>query len=335
MLENDLKTFTATKVLPDPRQRETMEAFGCSGPPDPRREENSFIHEQPPGSRSSDTNQDLQAQNSSHADSVSVSKFKRAIRLDFVGADQLPFEDGRRLDCRIRLLCASLRPVDLHTYSGKLVRGKLEVNRRAPFDIFLPESNFQDAELEHTIWDLSAGTERFLGGCALRASQIFAPEDEDDAVGLPDAGHLSVLLVDLAPDAPDIQNPITSRKIRLMVEHRIKSAPCDAHANVEQKRREAAEAAHPVQPRLACRPPYTLAPWATQDEVFRPSYGNPERYLDKSMLPRMVAGADGWSALWLSAAADVSSFRRGALMSEVVLGSARQSPETFAWSKGH
>lgn len=338
LLEMEEKVFTATKVPPDPRQRESMEAFGRSGPPGPSSEEDSSAHAKPAqfstadtGSSDTMTNKDLRDPNRLHADSLSVSKLRRAIRLDFVGADQMPFEDGRRIDCRIRLLCARQRPVDLHTYSGKIAGGKLQMSRRTPFDIFVPDSDFLDAELEHTLWDLSAGTERFLGGCALKASQVLSPEEEEDA-GLRDV-HLSVLLVDLVPDAPDMCSFTIGNKIRLLVEHRIKTAPADAGVAADQGREETDTKvdSQAVQRRRHGIP----AGWVTQEQIFRPSnlYRYPGRLRDESALHRTNGAEVGWSAFYWSAGEAASGFRHGvhsALMSGAVRSSLLSAPAAFA-----
>ncbi len=226
MLEGDVQQFMATKVLPELKMQESTEEVVLSRLRD--------SGAQSPSLRKS----------RAHSGTGNLSKLKRGIRLDVVSAAGLPCEDDRRIHCRIRLLCVGQEPIELHTYAGKMLRGELQINRRTPFDIFVPEPDFEDAELEHTLWDVSAGEEVFLGGCALKADQVMVPEESSHAQ---DSCHLSVLLVDFAPDY--------RHKIRLMVEHCIKAGPKILDVAVGT-------------------PSYTPHSWTTKGPVFRPSHSS-------------------------------------------------------------
>jgi hypothetical protein len=255
MLEGDVQQFMATKVLPEQRTQETTEEVMHSRIPD--------CSAQSPSLRES----------RAHSGTGNLSRLKRGIRLDVVSAAGLPCEDDRRIHCRIRLLCVGQQPIELHTYSGKMRRGELQINRRTPFDIFVPEPDFEDAELEHTLWDVSAGEEVFLGGCALKADQVKMPEEPSQAQ---DSSHLSVLLVDYAPDY--------RHKIRLMVEHSIKAGP-------------------KILDVVVGTPSYTPHPWASREPVFRPSHSSSHASL-RGMVGMTWSAGDAMHALpaaWASA----------------------------------
>ena len=48
-------------------------------------------------------------------------------------------------------------PLELHTFSGRTKNGELKMAKRSPFDILLADSDFESAEIEHTLWDVAAG----------------------------------------------------------------------------------------------------------------------------------------------------------------------------------
>ena len=39
------------------------------------------------------------------------------------------------------------------------MNGELKMARRLPFDILLADSDFDSAEIEHTLWDVASGDE--------------------------------------------------------------------------------------------------------------------------------------------------------------------------------
>ena len=176
----------------------------------------------------------------------------------------LRFREKKQSDSEViismlsRLLSERSEPVELHTYFGEVLGGELKFHRRRPFDIVVPLSRCDELEIEHTLWDVSAGTCRrnfgvfahlkssficttnamqkhscmgsiidtgtngFLGGCALLASQVSAETDDYGQ------GNTSVLLIDYVSLTTSSQHDpfVHGRlpgKIRLFVQHEAKA----------------------------------------------------------------------------------------------------------------